>query len=735
MEWGKKIQQLRSLLSERMFNVVILTILGLITYGLLMDSIKPDTYDVQPFSIADRTITAPKTVLDPVKTEDERERAADSINDVYVFKDEVVNNQTALLSSVFDLFIEAQKQTKIVKEEVSSNASNTDSSTETSTVDRKVSLTIEEQVTYIKAQLSDNREKTIINELTDREIQLLLELSLSQIEGIKENIVSDVREILNSRVRETTLTDAKQQAAYRVTEYDFPQDVIRVLQLMIRASITPSELFDEEETELRKSDAKESVEPARILQGQVIVQKGYIIDREVYRQLELLGVLKNNPTIFPYLGLGVFVLLVVVFMHVFLKRSEEDVDIKQAHLIMASIIFIFSLLLMKGIRLVTELEIPNLSYMYPAALAPMLIRLLINERVAIVQAVLLSACGSILFQQSVGGLLDLEFALYSLFSGLAGVLFLSANSARSNILQTGFVVSVVNMLVILSTIMIGDGTYSQIEYVYFTIFSLVSGLLAAVLTLGLLPFFEAGFGILSPMKLIELSNPNHPLLKKILVEAPGTYHHSVMVANLAEAACEAVGANGLLARVGCYYHDIGKTKRPKFFIENQMSGPNPHDRLRPSTSRDIIIAHATDGAEMLRKAKMPKEIIDIAEQHHGTTLLKFFYFKEKKENEDVSEQSYRYPGPKAQSKEAAIIGVADSVEAAVRSMDHPTSEQIKKVIDSIVQDRLNDGQFNECDLTLSQLETIKKTFSETLNGIFHSRIEYPEDEKKEKEND
>ncbi|HVH96624.1 MAG TPA: HDIG domain-containing protein, partial [Bacillus sp. (in: firmicutes)] len=246
------------------------------------------------------------------------------------------------------------------------------------------------------------------------------------------------------------------------------------------------------------------------------------------------------------------------------------------------------------------------------------------------------------------------------------------------------------------------------------------------LTIGLLPFFEAGFGILSSMSLIELSNPNHPLLKKILTEAPGTYHHSIMVANLAESACEAIGANGLLARVGCYYHDIGKTIRPKYFIENQMNMENPHDRLPPEASKNIIMSHVKDGAELLKKHRLPKEIVDIAEQHHGTTLLKFFYYKVKQSGEDVTEEEYRYPGPKAQTKESAIVGVADSVEAAVRSMSQPTPEQIEELVRKIISDRLQDNQFNECDLTLKELEKVTNSLCESLKGIFHSRIEYPE---------
>ncbi|HZG71091.1 MAG TPA: HDIG domain-containing protein, partial [Chondromyces sp.] len=177
----------------------------------------------------------------------------------------------------------------------------------------------------------------------------------------------------------------------------------------------------------------------------------------------------------------------------------------------------------------------------------------------------------------------------------------------------------------------------------------------------------------------------------------------------------------------CYYHDIGKTRRPQFFIENQMNIENPHNRLDPADSRDIIISHATDGANLLRKHKMPKEIIDIAEQHHGTTLVKYFYFQAKENNPEIEEKDFRYPGPKPQTKETAIISIADSVEAAVRSLSQPTPEHIQKLVHTIVQDRLQDGQFNECDITLKELEIVKRTLCETLNGIFHSRIEYPKD--------
>ena len=283
------------------------------------------------------------------------------------------------------------------------------------------------------------------------------------------------------------------------------------------------------------------------------------------------------------------------------------------------------------------------------------------------------------FKKAIQIVFQMEASLYILFGGVAGIFAMQRMQTNSQILRSSLIVSSVNIVFIIFYLLMTKASYEITDILFYIGAALASGILSGAMTIGILPFFESFFGILSSMRLIELSNPNHPLLKKILTETPGTYHHSLMVANLAEAACEVVGANGLLARVGCYYHDIGKTNRPGFFIENQVNGYNPHDTLSPEASRDIIIAHAVDGAKILRKHKLPKEIVDVAAQHHGTSLLKFFYFKEKEINDNVKEDEYRYPGPKPQTKEIAIISVADSVEAAVRSMKEPNADKITKI--------------------------------------------------------
>ncbi len=366
-----------------------------------------------------------------------------------------------------------------------------------------------------------------------------------------------------------------------------------------------------------------------------------------------------------------------------------------------------------------------LAFLFPTALAPMLIKLLTNERLALMTTIITAATAGILLQEGYAAIIQMEVALYILFGGIVSLYLLGDNGRRSNILRTSLGVSVSNMMFIAFYLLMTQSSYDLTELVYYMIAAIVSGILSGALTIGLMPFFESAFRLLSDMRLIELSNPNHPLLKKVLTETPGTYHHSVMVANLADAACESIGANGLLARVGSYYHDIGKTLRPGFFIENQHAGQNPHDALPPEKSRDIIIAHGEDGAKLLEKHKMPVEIIDIARQHHGTSTLKYFYFKAKESGEDVKEEDFRYAGPKPQTKEIAIISIADSVEAAVRSMKEPTSDKIAALVQSIVNDKMNDGQFDECDLSMKELKTAERVICETLNGIFHNRIEYP----------
>lgn len=494
-------------------------------------------------------------------------------------------------------------------------------------------------------------------------------------------------------------------------------------------------LIENEEKDTKATNAsieaaKANVDPTRILQGQIIVQEGQVIDREVYHHLEISGLLTDDATKKPLIGLALLIFLqLMLFYTVFIKEKSKSVVVKVRDLIITMMVYLFAVVLMELLDLIDGEFDVIIGFLFPAAIAPLLIRILVNERMAILVTVTLGLSAGIVFQEGYSTFMQIEIALYMIISGLSCILFVRKIDNRSKILQISFQVACINLLFIASYLFLTQSNYTLNELLFYFIAAIVSAITSGALTIGILPFIESGFGIISSFRLIELSNPNHPLLKRILMQAPGTYHHSLMVANLAEAACESVGANGLLARVGCYYHDIGKTRRPGFFVENQTNGFNPHDQLSPEASSDIIIAHVVDGVKILEKHKMPKEIIDIAGQHHGTSLVKFFYFKAKQIDPNVSEDKFRYSGPKPQTKENAIICVADSVEAAVRSMKEPNAKKIKDLIHAITQDKLMDGQFDECDLSIKELITIERVFCETLNGTFHSRIEYPKQEK------
>ncbi|MGD7044015.1 HD family phosphohydrolase [Jeotgalibacillus proteolyticus] len=707
------IRRIRTLLSYRLFKWLLLSIVALMTFVLLFSHVRLETYDIRLFSVAEETIRSPKTIVDVRRTEIEQQRAVDEISEVYTYRPEILENRTSLISSIFEFAMDFNPSADDAEEP-----------------ENTVTVT-NDMMTDLKEALSEDVSENVTTAIDDSVFEQLLSSSDSELERTKGILVSQLESTMSNPITQSEVNGTKDSLEERLAGLAIQDDLKTASIELGRFAVVENNLFDEEQTEARRDQAREDVEPVQILEGQVIVQEGYLIDRDIYRQLEALGLTTNDDTIAPFAGLILFSLLVFLVLYFQFSSWKIEEEKKQNYLTLVSIIFLLSLGLMKVTELVGELDIAQIQYLYPAAMAAMLIRSMINTRLALVTTILLAACGSIIFNDSITGSINVEIALYFLFSGLAGVLFLSHTKHRTYLLRAGLFVAVANVLVLLSMGLIENAQYSLLDWTLYLIFATVSGILASILTIGLLPLFEAGFGILSTMKLVELSNPNHPLLKRILTEAPGTYHHSVMVANLAESACEAIGANGLLARVGCYYHDIGKTKRPHFFIENQMNIQNPHDRLSPEASRDIIISHALDGAEMLRKWKLPKDFIDIAEQHHGTTLLKYFYYKAKESGKEVREEDYRYPGPKPQTREAAVISVADSVEAAVRSMKDPTSEKIKGLVQSIIQDRLQDGQFNECDLTLKELEIIKTAFCETLNGIFHSRIEYPEFTKKQ----
>ena len=701
------IQKLQRLLPFRLLLIVALSVVGLLQFLLMMGNIQGQNYNVKLFQVSPETIRAVKTVEDTEQTKLDKQAAADSVEPVYTYSEEVGKNQASVVRSIYNYALDAKE------------IEATSDSAKAAKAQQK------KQLEALKKSL-DSKELNV--ELSDEDLAVLLAATKSELEDGRDSVVEKVTSVLQQPVREADVAEKRESIgnAIRLT-YSFPTDLMNVSIRIARSAMVANELLDEDATEQKRQQAIESIDPTRILQGQIIVQEGEVIDRDVYHQLEVTGMLATHQSLKPYVGLALLIIIQMLFFYMIFNNAKNmKIEHKIRNLLIVSIIYVLSIGFMELLGIVDREFDLLLGFLFPAALAPMMIRMLVGERIAVLVTMMLGISAGVIFQEGYSTVMQMEIALYMILSGISSLYFVRNMQKRSKVLQTSFGVAIVNSLFIAFYLLMTQSSYTAKELLFYLVAAIVSALLSGALTIGTLPFIETVFGILSSLRLIELSSPNHPLLKKILMEAPGTYHHSIMVANLAEAACEAVGADGLLARVGCYYHDIGKTKRPGFFVENQTNGLNPHDHLPPEKSRDIIIAHAADGVRILEKHKMPKEIVDIARQHHGTTAVKFFYYKAKQQDPTVKESDYRYTGPKPQTKEIAIITVADSVEAAVRSMKDPTPEKIKNLVHAIAQDKLQDGQFDECDLTIQELHTIEQVFCETLNGTFHSRIEYPE---------
>lgn len=717
-------------------RIALFFCLAVLFYASTSDKLLPKTYNLEPGMVSEHTILAPKQIPNEAATRKAQDEAAERVQPVYA----VVPMQNGeLLSILFDKVEQINGDPTFTNSERYELFPKVFPAEYEAFFEQKINAW-EASNTYNESVLTAMR-----NAIQDQAYRIPQEsyykftrLSAETLEQMETVALQIVNKLMSEPIENAE--QARARVAEMVNASSLNTALSReIAQEIIRFVITPNKFSDAEATIQAKEAARNNVEPIYIQKNEVLVRQGEMITPELYQILQQYDLLGTEINYAAQFGLILLILLMAAVLYWYIRQSDLNIRHNNVQLLMLLLIFVINVIVMKIVALAQSQDYPYLGYLAPAALGSMLIAILLEGRLAIVCSVIFSILSSIIFNSATNDqLFDYHFGFVSLVVCFAAVFAIQKASQRSAILKTGLLISLLGGFAVLSITLLQD-QYDLESIALSLVFVLASGLLTAVLAIGLLPFFEVSFGILSPLKLIELSNPNHPLLRKLLVETPGTYHHSVMVGNLAEAAAEAIGANGLLCRVGSFYHDIGKTKRPSYFIENQGNMGNPHDDLDPSISKEIIIAHARDGEQMLREYKMPKQLRDIAEQHHGTTLLKYFYHKaiklaeENNQPIDFTEEDYRYPGPKAQTKEAAIVGIADSVEAAVRSLHNPSLEQISALVDKIIKDRLEDNQFNECDLTLRELDIIGSTLKESLLGIFHSRIEYPEDTPKKTE--
>lgn len=496
-------------------------------------------------------------------------------------------------------------------------------------------------------------------------------------------------------------------------------------QKMTRPTLTEDEETTEKLRAVARTVMKKDV--IRYKANQKIVGAGDLVDEKVYQVLAEYGLINSSNTWKSASGIALIVLIGISTIWIYLLKYRRDILLLFNRVVLIGLTMFLVLAIGRGVISLNlgGTEFNSLSGMLiPVAWATMSIAILIGVDVALLVAVVLAIFVAILVDPTLSTSFGLQTGIVALFGGFVGVYSVSHLSQRSDLARAGLFVSAVNVLMV-SAIALTTGMRLSV-WLGGLILGTVNGVASSFLTVGALHWFESGFKITSSVRLLELSNPNRPLLKRLLMEAPGTYHHSILVGNLAEAAAEAVYADATLVRVGSMYHDIGKLKRPYFFIENQFTQDNPHDKIAPTLSSLIITSHVKDGLELAKENKLPQQIQDIISQHHGDGLVSFFYHKALEENDEVPEGSFHYEGPKPQTKEAALVALADNVEAAVRSMKQPTPGRVEGLVRKIVKDKLNDGQLDQCDLTFQDLDRIAMAFVRVLSGIFHSRVEYPE---------
>ena len=508
-----------------------------------------------------------------------------------------------------------------------------------------------------------------------------------------------------------------------------------MLQTMEMLDFRATHVFDRVATMEAVAQAISGVQPisVTVYPGQQVITRGEQVTASDIEILEACGLQQSDNELRSYIGLALLVTICYSLLQLYCTKMSGDNQISVEKISLIALLFVAILLIGRVITLMKfDSDIATdwmLGLAIPVPAFAMLIAALVNKRTAIFATLIVSIfigimCGA-----------HMLYVFAALVGGLVGVLQVRNMDSRSRYAVAAAYIIVSYALVVVSWCLMWNYDISALGIGL--LMSVINGVASVILAVGTLPLLESAFSITTEIRLMELSNLNHPLLKKLMIEAPGTYNHSILVGNLAEAAADQIGANGLVVRVASYFHDIGKTKRPYFFVENQKVGDNPHDKLQPSLSTLIITSHTKEGAEMAEKHKLPTEIIDIIEQHHGTGLVKGFYNKALENakatgsESPVREDDFRYPGPIPQTKEAALVMLADSCQAAVQSMTAPTPGQIEGMVRDIIKGKLDEGQLDQCALTFRDLDVIASIFATILAGANHYRLPYPEQLAKE----
>ena len=687
---------------KTLWGIIFIFIICLI---LTIDLI-PGKLDLEIGQVSYTDIEAPGnlTFIDEERTEELRRLAAEDARKEYK-EDSGVNKSVINRLGIFFERIKNSKEKILAAEDEE--------------IREKVFI---EEIEEVKGDFTEINEEVIIS---------FLQTPPEAIEVLEAEAIRLMDARLKDTIFEEELPEAREELVKQAMELELDREYKIALAGLLESTVKVNMILDEEATGENQERAMKEVKPRTITvqEGEMIVRKGDIVTEDVIKILQEFGLQKPGVNYLSLAGMIISLLIIIATGSIYFYKYKPEIWNDQKKMVFLQLMIIFILLLAKLVNSIPpQADSFHFPYLVPVAAASILTTVLIGRDVAVILTVFITFLVALLFNNNYNA------ALVGFISGLVGIFSVSRFSQRNDLVRAGFYVSGVLMILITGLKMVNPFT-GWVDFIGHISMGVLNGVIVAILANGLLPYLENGFGLTSSAKLLELSNPGQELIKRLLVEAPGTYHHCVIVGNLAESAAENIGADPLLTRVGAYYHDIGKMKRPYFFVENYYGNQNPHKKLTANLSALIIKSHIKDGVELAREHKLPEIIIDIIEQHHGTNLISYFYQEalEDSKHEEIKESDFRYDGPKPQFKEAAILMLADIVEAAVRSKDFNKNNhnRIEGVVRELIRDKLIAGQLDESALTLRELDIIADSFVKVLTGIYHQRVEYPENVLKE----
>ncbi len=542
---------------------------------------------------------------------------------------------------------------------------------------------------------------------------------------VNEEIIEELNGFYSYSEIETILLE-KLRAA-------FPDDdqKVRTGYQILKPFVVPNLIYDEEETKRRIVEARNNVPLAKgtVLEKERIINRNERITKDHIDKLNSLAMelaareagISSILIAIRYIGKLLIVAMMLAVLAIFLSLSKNRFLILQdlKRVVLIATIFLLVTFLAYNIN-----RFSLSPYLIPITIGTMLLTIFFDTKVGFAGTVVLSAIIGLMR----GG--EFNIVAVSIVTGTIGVLSVKRIRDRSWLFHSIVMIIAAYLVSITVVEIIRYSNFKTIATYW--LYGAINGFISPLLVYGLQVLFEYYFDIATDMKLLELSDLNNPLLKKLALEAPGTYHHSLMVGNLAEVAADAIGANALLARVGAYYHDVGKIEKREYFIENQMRAKNPHEKLSPTMSCLILVNHVKKGLEIAKKYRLPQQIRDFIAEHHGTNIIKYFYLKalERSDGDEIHEASFRYPGPRPRTKETGIVMLADAVEAASRTLKDPSPSRIRSMVKAIIQERFTDSELDDCPLTLKELTKINESFVTVLLGTFHARIEYPDQDEK-----